>query len=103
MGLRYKLRMFGLPISGPVQVFCDNKAVCTNSSDLALTLKRQHQSIAYHTCREAVASSLHLIYKEDGETNLSDILTKLTLSRDQRKFLHEHIMVYGKVKSLFKG
>ena len=25
--LRYKLRMFGIPINGPANVFCDNEAV----------------------------------------------------------------------------
>ena len=103
MALRYKLRMFGIPIEGPARVFCDNEAVYKNSSDPASTLRRRHQSIAYHTCREAVASGLALIYKEDGDTNLTDILTKSTLSRDRRKFLRERIMVYGKVKSLKKS
>jgi len=103
MALRYKLRMFGIPIEGPARAFCDNEAVYKNSSDPASTLRRRHQSIAYHTCREAVASGLVLIYKEDGDTNLSDILTKSTLSRDRRKFLRERIMVYGKVKSLKKS
>jgi hypothetical protein len=95
--------MFGIPIEGPARVFCDNEAVYKNSSDPASTLRRRHQSIAYHTCREAVASGLALIYKEDGDTNLTDILTKSTLSRDRRKFLRERIMVYGKVKSLKKS
>ena len=25
--LRYKLRMFGVPVDGPTNMFCDNKAV----------------------------------------------------------------------------
>ena len=95
--LRYKLRMFGVPIDGPARIFCDNEAVYRNSSDPASTLKKRHQSIAYHLCREAVASGVALIYKEDGDTNLSDILTKSTLSKERRKFLRERIMVYAKV------
>eukprot|EP00978_Attheya_sp_CCMP212_P012593 scaffold31500_cov55-Attheya_sp.AAC.2 len=31
MALRYKLRMFGIPIDGPDNVFCDNEAVFMNS------------------------------------------------------------------------
>ena len=27
IGLRYKLRMFGVPLDGPYNVFCDNEAV----------------------------------------------------------------------------
>ena len=30
--LRYKLRMFGVPVDGPTDMFCDNKAVYKNSS-----------------------------------------------------------------------
>ena len=30
--LRYKLRMFGIPIEGPTDVFCDNHGVVLNSS-----------------------------------------------------------------------
>jgi hypothetical protein len=29
--LRYKLRMFGVLIEGPTNVFCDNEAVCKNT------------------------------------------------------------------------
>ena len=29
--LRYKLRMFGIPIDGPTNVYCDNEAVTKNS------------------------------------------------------------------------
>eukprot|EP00978_Attheya_sp_CCMP212_P044366 scaffold308232_cov43-Attheya_sp.AAC.1 len=32
MALRYKLSMFGIPIDGPDNVFCNNEAVVTNSS-----------------------------------------------------------------------
>ena len=31
-GLVYKLRMLGIPISGPVRVFCDNDAVVRSGS-----------------------------------------------------------------------
>jgi len=31
--LRYKLRMFGVPIDGATNIFCDNEAVTKNCSD----------------------------------------------------------------------
>ena len=37
--LRYKLRMFGVPIAGPTDMFCDNKAVYKNASQPASVLK----------------------------------------------------------------
>ena len=55
--LRYKLRMFGVPIDGPTNTFCDNEAVYKNTSSLPeSTLKKEHHAIAYHFCREAVAA-----------------------------------------------
>ena len=55
-GLRYKLRMFGIPIEGPTDVFCDNEAVFKNCSIPESTLKKKHHSLAYHCNCEAVAA-----------------------------------------------
>ena len=47
--LRYKLRMFGIPIEGPTNVFCDNEAVYKNTSLPESTLKnKKHHAISYH-------------------------------------------------------
>ena len=54
--LRYKLRMFGIPMEGPTNVFCDNEAVFKNTSIPDSTLKKKHTSICYHRAREAVAT-----------------------------------------------
>jgi hypothetical protein len=75
--LRYKLRMFGIPMEGPTNVFCDNDAVCKNTTSPESTLKKKHHSIAYHRCREAVATGTIRIAKEDTKTNLSDLFTKI--------------------------
>ncbi len=75
--LRYKLRMFGVPIDGPTNIFCDNEAVYKNTSLPESTLKKKHHSIAYHRCREAVAAGTVRVAKEGTKTNLSDLFTKL--------------------------
>ena len=75
--LRYKLRMFGVPIDGPTNVFCDNEAVTKNTTLPESTLKKKHHSIAYHRCREAVAAGTIRVAKEATATNLSDLFTKL--------------------------
>jgi hypothetical protein len=38
VGLQYKLHMFGVPINGPANVFCDNRGVVKNVSILESTL-----------------------------------------------------------------
>lgn len=90
-GLRYKLRMMGVPLRGPTNVFCDNKSVVTNSTLPQSTLKCKHNSILYHKTREAVAAGSCRIGKEKGETNLADILTKI-LSGIKKRRLCEHIL-----------
>ena len=75
-GLRYKLRMFGVPIEGEARVFCDNESVVKSSTYAESALKKKHCSVAYHKVREAVAAGKILIYYESTNTNLADLLTK---------------------------
>ncbi len=54
-GLRYKVQMMGVPLSGPSFIYGDNKSQVTNSSRPELTLKKKCNSICYHAIRELVA------------------------------------------------
>ena len=58
VALCYKLRMFGIPIDGPANVFCDNRGVVKNVSIPESTLMKKHNAINYHTVREAVAAGI---------------------------------------------
>lgn len=89
--LRYKLRMFGVEIDGPTDLFCDNEAVVKNCSNPVSTLKKKHHSIAYHRNREAVAAGTVRIAKEDSATNLADIFTKV-MGAKQREPILDRIM-----------
>jgi hypothetical protein len=75
--LRYKLRMMGIPISGPTSVNTDNQSVFKNTTLPKSVLKKKHNSIAYHRSREAQGSMTVQIAWEPDDTNMSDILTKL--------------------------
>ena len=75
--LRYKLRMFGFPIEGPTNVYCDNESAYKNMSTPQSVLKKKHHSISYHRCREAVAASTICISKEPTATNLSGLFTNM--------------------------
>jgi hypothetical protein len=77
IALRYKLRMFGVPIEGPANVFCDNHGVVKNLSIPESTLMKKHNGINHHAVREATAPGILWVGKEDGETNLADLLTKV--------------------------
>ena len=76
MEYRYKLRMMGVPLSGPSLLFGDNKSVITSCSVLSSTLKKRHNALAYHKIRECVAAGIIRIYNVDGKQNIADILTK---------------------------
>ena len=86
--LRYKLCMFGVPINGPANVYCDNEAIYKNTVLPESTLKKKHHSIAYHRCREAVAAGMIRVAKQGTEKNLADLCTK-TLTVARRNFLRE--------------
>ena len=83
VALRYKLRMFGVPINGPASILCDNQGVVKNASLPESALSKRHNAINYHSVREAVAAGIIRVGKEDGVSNLADALTK-TLSRGRR-------------------
>ena len=43
--LCYKLRMFGIPVEDPMNIFCDNESIFKNMTIPDLTLKKKHTSI----------------------------------------------------------
>ena len=86
--LRYKLRMFGVPIDRPTDIFYDNEDVYKNPSTPESVLQNKHHSFAYHKCREEVASGICCISKEDIETNIADIFTKVLPGPRQEHLLN---------------
>jgi hypothetical protein len=76
-GLRYKLRMMGVPLEGPTHVKADNMSVVKNSSIPESMLKKKSNSIAYHYVRERAAQGAVSISYEPTGTNVADMLTKI--------------------------
>ena len=83
--------MFGIPVIGPANVFCDNESVYNNATRVSAQLRKKHNSICFHRVRENVASLVQMIYKVDSKYNLADILTK-PLPAHTRVFLRRMIM-----------
>jgi Reverse transcriptase (RNA-dependent DNA polymerase) len=75
-GMRYKLRMMGIPLDGHAHLRVDNMPVVANSTLPESTLKKKSNSIAYHFTRESVAADILRIAYETSKTNKADILTK---------------------------
>ena len=83
--------MFGVPIEGYANVFCDNESVFKNASFAESRLKKKHNSICFHRVRECVASMILMPFKVGTNLNLSDILTK-SLSPFKKLSLRKLIM-----------
>jgi hypothetical protein len=86
-GLRYKLRMMGVPISGPSAVYGDNMSVVHNTQRPESTLKKKSNSICYHFVREAVAMGECRIAHISTHENVADIATKLIPGGQKRDHL----------------
>ena len=54
-GLRYKLRMMGVPIEGPTYMYGDKMSTIHNTQCPESQLKKKSNSICYPVIREAVA------------------------------------------------
>ncbi len=68
--LRYKLRMFGIPIEGATDIFCDNESVYKNASPPESVLSKKQHSISYHSARESVAEKIVRIAKKKKKLNI---------------------------------
>ena len=75
-GLRYKLRMMGIPCDGPGFIYGDNQSVLANTTVPDSTLKKKSQSIAYHFVREGCARDEWRTTYVNTHLNPADLLTK---------------------------
>ena len=91
-GIRYKLRMMGVKLSGPTFVYGDNMSVIHNTQKPESTLKKKSNSICYHTIRESVAMGESLTGHVSSKDNWADIATKIIPSGQLRDHLVGHLL-----------
>ena len=72
----FKLRMFGIPVEGPVDVPCNNNGVVNNTQKPDSILSKMHLSICYHRVRKVVARLVARVGKIESSRNLADLFTK---------------------------
>ena len=75
-GLRYKLRMFGIPMDGPTLVYGDNQSVLANTTMPQYTLKKKSHAVAYHFVREGCARDEWRTCYINTHLNMADLMTK---------------------------
>jgi hypothetical protein len=76
-GIRYKLRMMGVPVKGPSYVYGNDMSVVTNMSRPESTLRKKSNLICYHAVREAIAMAEALVAHIPTKKNLADLFTKV--------------------------
>jgi len=84
-GLRYKLRMMGIPVVGPANIYGDNQSVLANTSLPDSALKKKSQSIAFHFVREGVARDEWRTDYVNTHSNEADLLTKQLPNGEKRR------------------
>ena len=76
-GIRYKLRMMGVPLSGATVIYGDNMSVIHNTQKPESTLKKKSNSICYHAVRESVAMGESITAHIPTECNPANLATKV--------------------------
>ena len=84
-GLRYKIRMMGIPLEHCCYVYGDNKSVLYNTTLPDSTIKKKSHSVAYHYVREGCASDEWRTTYIKTDDNCGDICTKSLPSGINRK------------------
>jgi hypothetical protein len=92
-GLRYKLRMMGIAISGPSFIYGDNMSVVHNTTKPESTLKKKSNQICYHAVREAVAMGECLVTHIPTHLNVADIATKIIPAGSKRNDLVRMVLM----------
>jgi len=76
-------------------ILCDNLAVIFNTQFPSSNLKKKHNAVAYHRCREVMAAKIARSGYVNTKYNLSDIMTKPKGPMDYSRLLGT--IMYGKV------
>ena len=69
--------MFGVRLKGPAYVFYDDCGVVKNMSIPESVLHKKHNTNNYHSVHEGAAGDILQVGKQDGETIVLDLLTKI--------------------------
>jgi len=86
-GLQYKLRMMGVPLSGPSFIYGDNMSVIHNTQRPESMLRKKSNLICYHAVRESVAMGESLTAHISMHENPADVATKDLPGGQKRDYL----------------
>ena len=93
-GIRYKLRMMGIPLETPTYIYGDNMSVIHNTSKPESTLRKKANSVCYHYIREAVAADECRTGHISTHENCADIATKPLPNGEKRDRLVGKVLYF---------
>lgn len=86
-GIRYKLRMMGVPLTTPTYIYGDNMSVINNTTKPESVLKKKSNEICYHAVRESVAMDESRTTHVETGRNFADLATKVITNGPKRQYL----------------
>ena len=92
-GIRYKLRMMGVPTSGPLYIYGENMLVIHNTQSPESNLKKKSNSICYHAVREYIAMGESLTGHVETNENYAALATNV-LYGGKRRFHVSNLLYY---------
>ena len=93
-GLKDKLRMMLISISGPSYIYGDNIMVVHNAYRPESVLRKKRNSVGYNTVQESVAMGESLIEHAPSRENVAGLMTKV-LYGQRRKYLVSNDLYYS--------
>ena len=101
-GLRYKLRITGIGISGPLYIYGNNMLVIHNTQRPEPMLKKKSNSICYHTVRESVVMGESLTGHIGMNEIVGDLATQV-LYGQKRQYMISQLLydIYTECRQSF--
>ncbi|KAL7472588.1 hypothetical protein ACHAXS_013574 [Conticribra weissflogii] len=99
-GIRYKLRMMGIPIDGATHIYGDSMYVINNTLKPESLLKKKNNAVCYYTVCESIAMGESFTAHKNGDEISTNLLTKVLCSGERRCFVNNilHDMYVGEFK-----
>jgi hypothetical protein len=94
-GLRYKLRMMDVSLSGPTFVYGENMSVVHNTHRPESVLKKKSNSLCYHMARESAAMGESIVGHVPSVDNPADICTNVVAGGKKRNHYLICLLLYA--------
>ena len=75
-GLRFKLRMMGIPVDEPAFVFGNNQSVIANTANPASMLRKKSNSVVFHHCQDDLAGDAWRTAYVNTHDNAANLFTE---------------------------